>query len=263
MYMQRLLAAAVAACTTLACGPASATAIAAVDRSFFSVRPYHGLLPGGAVFQNAPSGIVISLLSHTVTTTISETGLADVTFRTPSLNFSPDGRFSAVIGGAAIANPDGHALGSQTLSVTLGFTNESGIAFRFLEFLTEFSAFNPGGKPIGAQVTDTSLEFARFSTSQTGVGIGDSHACSTDGSGVKQFFAPAPGAACGVDSPDTSSSTSLVISDFGVNDFVTRTFTLSLLLEVTSVPEPGTAATFIIALLGLAAIRRSASEPRR
>ena len=74
---------------------------------------------------------------------------------------------------------------SELLSVSSlsGFqiTNTTGQTFSGTEltFLATFTAFNSGGPQVGISIDDPLRESARFSSSVSGPGVGDSHACST------------------------------------------------------------------------------------
>lgn len=225
---------------------ANATAIAGTVRNTFSVFGiWFGSVNGE--FVSNLTGIDVSLGSYSTTTTKTVVGNAAVDF-TDTVT-----ERGATIRGTAQADPDGYAIGNHSLNITLNFTNLSGIDYDFISFKTDFSAFNPGGPSIGAKVDNTNLEFARFSSSQSmGNGIGDSHFCDTRVPFFSYQLVPPSGAQCGVGSPDSSQG-QLTIFDFDNGSTASRTFTLSLLLEVSSVPEPATIAIFGagLALLGL------------
>jgi hypothetical protein len=234
---------------------AGATAIAAVQFNGFSLLASSGVADG--VIIGGPgspiTGIDIAVDSQIATVTKTETGNAAVNFAAPSFAAS-GGSASASIAGTAIANPDGHALGTMVFEITFAFTNLTGVDLDFLTIRTDFSAFNPGGSPIGARVDNSLLEFARFSSSQSGRGIGDSHQCDTraPGPGGTTFPTTPPAAACGVSSPDSSQG-QFGFSDLDQNETVTETFILRLTLEAQSIPEPSVLALFASALSGMAA----------
>jgi hypothetical protein len=221
----------------------------------FSLRALFGVADG--VFIGGPfspiTGIDIAVDSQIATVTKTETGNAAVNFAAPSFAAS-GGRGSASIAGSAIANPDGHALGTIVFEITFAFTNLTGVDLDFLAIVTDFSAFNPGGPGIGARVDNSLLEFARFSSSQSGGRIGDSHQCDTRAPGPGGFTFPttSPAAACGVNSPDSSQG-EFGFSDLDQNETVTETFILRLTLEAQSISEPAALALFGAALAGLAA----------
>lgn len=232
---------------------ASATAIAGPVRNTAIVfsTPWFGSAKGiENDFVTSPAGIVFGQSSYTVTTTKTTIGDA-------SLDFSQTiSDRSASIWGIAIANSDGYAFGTYGLSVTLTLTNLSGIDFDFLVFRTDYSAFNPGGPAVGAKVDNVNTEFARFSSSQSGQGISDSHSCDTRSPGGSYFnFIPPLGAECGVSSPDSSLG-DFTLLDFDNGETLTKTFNLSLLLEVSSVPEPATLALVGAGLMALGYTRR-------
>ncbi len=120
--------AALALALMLAAHDAGATAIAAVQFNGFSLRALFGVADG--VFIGGPfspiTGIDIAVDSQIATVTKTETGNAAVNFATPSFAAS-GGRASASIAGAAIANPDGHALGTMVFEITFAFTNLTGV----------------------------------------------------------------------------------------------------------------------------------------
>lgn len=230
-----------------AVSPANATAVAGPIRNTAVVFPWFGIVDGILV---SPQGIAIKLDSYTSTTTKTVSGNA-------SMDFSDEiSGLRGMIRGTAIASSNGHAVGTHTLSLTYSFTNESGQDFDSVWFQTDYSAFNPGGPEIGAKVDNTTLEFARFTSSQSGEGIGDFHTCDTRDPGSANGTNDA---SCGVGSPDSSTG------EFGFNDFdngetFTMNYTLALTLEVSSVPEPATLSMFIAGLLVLGRLKRVESK---
>ena len=132
---------------------------------------------------------------------------------------------------------------SSTANGGLYIENNSQQTYSF-DFITNFSAFNPGGPSIGAQVDDPLHEFAGFSSLVSGPGVYDSHACTTDASH----------ASCGVMSPDSSQY------EFGFTLAPGQTYTATYLIDiestVQSVPEPTSLVLLAGSLLGLGLLRR-------
>lgn len=232
---------------------ASATAISSVHQNFFDVHATWGKSDG--VYVGAPGrpvpGIFISVASQSVSMTKTQSGDASVNFTYPGpANGSGSEWASFAVSGSAIANPDGYAYGLLTYTVTLAFTNMSGLDLDFITIHSGFSAFNRGGSWIGAQVDNIASEFARFYSGQGGPSIGDSHGCDTRvPAGAHTAPTVPPAAACGVSSPDFSEA-EFSLNDFEIGETLTRTFTLTLELEASSVPEPSTLALFAAALVG-------------
>lgn len=241
----------------------SATAIAAVNYNGFSFYPWFWVADGEnretQSFHSGELNLPIAIASNSVTLSEIETGHGDVSFRAPAFGVH-DQFFFASIGGSASANPDGYAFGSLTFQVTLSFTNLTGMDFDFVAFQTSFSSFNPGGPGIGARVNNSASEFARFETRQTGSGIGDEHRCDTRLTASQTNFSGPPASSCGVDSPD-SSQLDFTLSDFDANETQFRTFSFSLVLEASSIPEPSTLMIFM-GMLACFAYLRSASQHR-
>lgn len=231
---------------------ASAMAIATVERNTVRLLlgDTYGIVDGNIISQPAVS---VSVASYGGTPTKTETGDAAVNFS--SGLYGPEtGSVGAFIGGSAIAK-DGYAFGTYTFDVTFAITNLSGIDLDHFVIWADYSSFNPGGSQIGARVDDTATEFARFSSFQASEPVADSHQCDTRGD-MPNYSAliPPSGVECGVMSPDSSLS-EIGFDDFDQNETLYRSFTLTLILEAKSVPEPGTLVLFAGALLGIAGYR--------
>lgn len=237
----------------MAAQDASATAIASVDRSTFFIA-------------TTIDGIILSVDSQADSVTKTELGNATVTFTGPIVTIAPDGTsLSAQIGGTAIANPSGYALGERTFEVTVAITNLTGSDLDLVRVGTSFGPFNPGGPTnIGARVDDSTVEFARFFSSitgtalseQSGMPIGSLNQCDTRNP-FDLFPSPPPSAVCGIPSPDTSEFI-FRISDLDQNETVTETFTFSMVLEASSsfdIPEPSTLALLGAGLMSIVGFR--------
>jgi hypothetical protein len=107
-----------------------------------------------------------------------------------------------------------------------------------ISFRSDFSAFNPGGPEIGARVDHPHFEFAQFSSSVSGPGVGDFHGCATS------IATPS----CGVVGPDSSSIF------FEIDQSQVLEYDISIFVQVIVTPEPSTmplvASAFAI-LLGI------------
>jgi hypothetical protein len=133
----------------------------------------------------------------------------------------------------------------------ISVTNNSGIDLPgFLVFRTMFSAFNPGGPSIGAQVDYPLLEYAAFSSSVFGPEVADMHGCNTLTG--PDFFGPN---ACGVVSPD-SSQVDFAMGPLAAGQTETATYQIDIQVQAIGVPEPATFALFAFGIAGAATIRR-------
>lgn len=236
--------------------PASAAAFAGIEENSFSLLWYNARLPDGTwyFFSDEP-GLDITLAGVSVSVDTQVIGNAQVHYSFyPGYSYvNSKGRtFYADIAGEVTAQPSGYAYLALTLTTTLRFENNTGHDFLGIEIQAAFSAFNPGSSHIGASVDNTSTEFARYQSYQTGLPLGDNHSCDTriPGSSYYWSYTPPSGASCGVSSPDHS------LTEFGFSDFASgaveyRTFSLTLIAEASSVPEPSSAALGGTALLGV------------
>jgi len=82
---------------------------------------------------------------------------------------------------------------TNTASQTFGGTE--------LNFFTTFTSFNSGGPSVGISIDNPVTESASFSSSVSGPGVGDSHACNTTNPVSPFNFTSTT---CGVPSPDFS-----------------------------------------------------------
>lgn len=244
---------------TFAAHGAAATAISKVDGNVLYVYPTYGFTNGTYYGSslNPMDGISVALVSQTISSTVTTSGNASVSFKAPLVSFDPEANYLRTrIGGSATANPDGYAFGTYSLVVTLAFTNLSGIDLDQLIIRKWYSGFDHSGDPFGAHVSDAALEFARFSSTSAG----DGHSCDTrlpPGSNNPTFPTTPPAVACGVFSPDLS-DTELVLSDLDDGETKTWTFTQTFTLEAKSIPEPTGLAVFAAALAVCMSYRRFA-----
>jgi hypothetical protein len=246
---------------------AAATAFSEVDRNGFRLFLPYGIADGQIVATNPGGGIdgvILTLQSQTISSTKTESGNATVAFTGPII--STGTFFFAEIGGYAFANPEGYAAGTYSYSLVVAITNMSGIDLDIAVVQTMFSAFNGGGDSLAAHVDNSALEYARYSSTQSGPGIGDSHGCDTRVPVPNYTFpSPPPSAQCGVPAPDFS-ELDFEIFDLAHGETVTQKFELAITFEVssvsepTSVPEPNSFAVFGVAIAGIAglgALRRT------
>jgi hypothetical protein len=132
----------------------------------------------------------------------------------------------------------------------------------YLSFHTYFSAFNPGGPNVGISIDDPLTEGARFSSSQSGEGIGDSHSCSIGLYGESgRVFSPTT---CGVGAPDSSD---YHFAENLANLAPGASMTIPYLLQIDAdfilppgdpnrVPEPASALVLLSGVAGLYLKRR-------
>ncbi len=219
--------------------------------------------------KTALGGIFAALIAMTATATaVPFAGVNNAFWRvqffgysdliSPPTSILPSGISIGCFGSAAsIANgcQDGASLlvfnGSDAIikSGGISITNNSGADLPgFLLFKTDFSAFNPGGPSIGAQVDDATYQYAAFSSSVFGLATGDQHACDTR---VSPNMGPN---ACGVFSPDSSQG-EFGIGPLAAGQSVTQSYQINIAATV-FVPEPLTVSLFGAGLAGAAALRR-------
>lgn len=138
------------------------------------------------------------------------------------------------ISGAVSLDQPGHETLSLLQPGSVRITNNAGVA-ETIAFDLNFSAFNPGGSPVGARVDDPSREHARFDSWVLGPDptalptMLDRHGCATTPA-LPQ---------CGVPNPDDS----IILYMLSLAPFETLVlpFELGLLAEVRVIPEPGLA----------------------
>ena len=122
------------------------------------------------------------------------------------------------------------------LSASGGFqiTNTTDLTFTGdVVFNTNFSAFY-GGPEIGASITYPGVgETLGFLVGVSGTGVGDSHSCNTDGSGV--IFSPY---ACGVEAPDLSRQEFLEFAIPGPGDSADYSEQINISASLFGVPNP-------------------------
>ena len=152
------------------------------------------------------------------------------------------------------ASRRGEAAHDQRGIVVVGIEVATNSDLLAVVILTDFSAFNPGGDPVGASVDDIAREFARFESSQSGEGIGDSHGCHTGIVDGSHFPTSLPRASCGVSSPDSSQGEFVfAVPEGSVAEF---TYRLSVAVEASAVPEPAALAILSAGLIALSFARR-------
>ena len=210
--------------------PAQAAPFAGVTGAFWSANFAYYLDPSAPPSTILPDGIAIDCFGATA--------------------FGGHGCGSS----ASLIVTDGLASISQVGGFTvtnLGDTDLPG----YLLFNINFSAFNPGGFPIGAQVDDPSYQFAWFTSSVSGPPtVADFHACDTR---VSPNMGPN---ACGVFSPDFSLE-QLGVGPIGAGQSVTETYRINIAAQV-FVPEPITMSLFGFGLAGVAIARRRLKQDR-
>jgi len=225
---------------------ARASAIAVVNSNSFGLVLFGARTADGTGLMGAATGIQ---LAHTSTTQVID----EIEVGGGTVNFSVSGGGAGgTVSGSASAPWGGYAFG--TLSATFNFTltNTSANNYEGVTLVLNGRVFNAGGPGIGAQVDDLNYEFSRFSSGQSGGGFFTGAGCDTraPGAGALVVMTPPTGIACGVQSPDSTVFFFQGVSPLVAGDQKTLSFTLSLLLEASSVPEP---AALGLLLLGLAA----------
>lgn len=230
---------------------AKAAAIAAVDTNFFSLTPLHGIDQAGEIRLLAPGEVTFSITSQTLTPLEIARGSA-VTATSGGATTDGDSVFASISAFASATRP-GYAFASVVLDVIVAIEVAAASDLLAVAILTDFSAFNPGGDPVGASVDNIAREFARFVSTQSGEGIGDAHGCHTGIFDGSHFPGPLPAARCGVESPDSSQGEfTFVVPESNVAEFAYR---LSVEVEASAVPEPGALAMLGIGLCALLRLR--------
>lgn len=242
---------------------AEATAIASVDFSFAGLRPWWALVDGDFHEGDVDDFLTLSQHSLSVTEGTHEAG-AGMAGSSYDGGVSGNGAFFSVASNAKVDGM-GTARSRIDLAVVIAVTNTASVTIDGYTLWRSYSAFNPGGSPIGAAVDDTAFEFASFETTVWGFSLDplervDGHACRTDGLGDATFVVDNPPAyACGVSSPDDN------IQDIGGGPLApgeSHLYYARLLVETTAaaqVSEPDTLLLMLGAIggLGLAARRRA------
>jgi hypothetical protein len=125
-----------------------------------------------------------------------------------------------------------------------------------LSFVTNFSAFNPGGAPIGLGIDDPATQDAMFSSSVSGEEVGDLHNCSIGFEGYSApagFFTPTT---CGVNSPDSSSHNfSIDLASIAPGQSEQIPYQISISADFV-IPEPASISILAIGLIGIAGLVR-------
>ena len=231
---------------------AKAAAIAAVDTNFFSLTALQGVDQQGALRALNPGEVTFSILSQTLSPIEIARGTG-VTATAGGATTDGESVYASVSAFASATRP-GHALASVALDVVVAIELAADSDLLAIAILTDFSAFNPGGNPVGASVDNVAGEFARFASSQLGEGIGDTQGCHTGILSGGHLPIPLPSASCGVPSPDSSQGEFFfVVPEGNVGELAYR---LSVEVEASAVPEPATLAILGAALCGLSLLRR-------
>lgn len=130
----------------------------------------------------------------------------------------------------------------------------------WLTLATDESAFNPGGPGVGIGIADALTQGARFRSSVSGMGVGDSHSCAIGIFGNEgTLFSPTT---CGVGSPDSSpGSFSIELNGFDPGEQMFLPYSVSITAEFTmpppaNVPTPGSAWMLLAGLASLACAGR-------
>ena len=205
--------------------PAQASPFAGVNEAFWSASFAHYISADGTATLIIPAGITVTCFGGATTT---------------GLNGCRDS--------ASLIVTDGSSSISKTSGLIITNTNDSELTGE-LTFDTGYSAFNPGGSTIGAQVDDPTTEYAAFSSSVFGPGAADSHGCNTLTG--PHFMGPD---ACGVSSPD-SSDEMFAVGPLAAGQSATETYNINIFAEVI-VPEPSTLALFMVGLASAGALAR-------
>jgi hypothetical protein len=128
-----------------------------------------------------------------------------------------------------------------------------------------FSAFNPGGPPIGIGIDNPATQAARFLSWVSGPGVGDSHNCSVGFLGTSgTVFSPTT---CGVNAPDSSElSFGVALNSLAPNAQMLLTYDIGISATFdlpAGVPEPGSAVILLGGLMALGWHYRRCLQPTR
>jgi hypothetical protein len=222
--------------------PANATAFAGVDRAYWAFRLFDPL---------SALDVDLQLTSVNSSSTSSGGGFAETGFDSgvgydPSTQSFGGGQSGF---GRSIVNGTGSAATFLDIVGVLSITNTTAFPVEFLDPSVDsifFSAFNPGGNPVGASVDNPLREFASFESTVfvSDSFAGDQHGCTTS---VSQPV-------CGVQTPDSSQN----LFWFVLQPFETVSLDTELRIETEArvVSEPSATGLVCLAIMGLMAVYR-------
>jgi hypothetical protein len=164
-----------------------------------------------------PNGITISCFGGAITT-LNQQGCSDIRSLDTTVTMSEHLSVSA-LSGLVVTNTTDQTFGN------------------ILFFLSDFSAFNPGGPGIGISIDDPVAQAASFSSSVSGPSVGDSHGCSIGFNGTSGFiFSPTT---CGVPAPDSSQGQLFIdLSGLGPGENEQFSYSINIAADFAFIPEP-------------------------